>query len=112
DNLFQQPDPESDFSVRFSPRLEAVRESQKLTLSGRVALGAHRSSQHPDLSTARARQDAAVDARYSVSRRLSIASVASFTETQTPADLNQITALTPGRAQARRVMLHPSATHV
>jgi hypothetical protein len=111
DNLFQRPDPVGDFSVRFSPRLEAARQSQKLAISSRFALDADRFAQHPELSTARARQDAAVDARYSVSRRLSIASVASFTETQTPADLNQITALTPGRAQARRVTLHPSATY-
>jgi hypothetical protein len=67
DNLFQRPDPVGDFSVRFSPRLEAARQSQKLAISSRFALDADRFAQHPELSTARARQDAAVDARYSVS---------------------------------------------
>jgi hypothetical protein len=111
DNLFQQPHAEGDLSVRFSPRLDAVRTTGKLTVSSRFALDAERFAQHPELTTARAREDAAVDARYAASRRLSIAGAASFTDTQTPADLNEITALTPGRAQARRVTVHPSVTY-
>jgi hypothetical protein len=111
DNLFQRPAAEGDVSVRFSPRLDLVRNSPKLTWTSQFALSADRFAQHPELTTARAREDVAVDARYAASRRLSVASAASFTETETPADLNEITVLTPGRARARRVTVHPSATY-
>jgi hypothetical protein len=111
DNVYHRPAAEGDLSVRFSPRLDAIHQSERLALSGRFALGADRFARHPELTTARGREDAALDARYTASRRLSIAGAAAFTETETPADLNEVTALTPGRAQARRVTLHPSATY-
>jgi hypothetical protein len=63
------------------------------------------------LTTARGRQEASFDVGYSASRRLSLATAAAFTETQSPADLNDVTALTPGRVRARRLSLHASAAY-
>jgi hypothetical protein len=111
DNLYHQPVAEGDLRTRFSPRIDVVRQSEKLTVSSRFALDADRFTQHPELTTATARQDATVDARYTASRRLSFTAAASFTETETPADLNEVTALTPGRARARRMTVHPSTTY-
>jgi hypothetical protein len=111
DNLYHRPVAEGDFSVRFSPRLDARYQSRRTTLTGRVALDADRFARHTELTTAHAREDVGIDAQYAASPRLSLAGTASFMETQTPADLNDVTALTPGRAQARRLALHSSATY-
>jgi hypothetical protein len=111
DNVFQRPAAESDLSVRFSPRLDAVRQTDRLLLSGGLALDADRFADHPELTTPWARGAAAFDLRYAASRRWSLAGAAAATVTETPADLNELTALTPGRARARRLLLHPSATY-
>jgi hypothetical protein len=111
DNLYHRPVGEGDMTVRFSPRLDAVYTSQRLALSSRYALDADRFSRHPELTTAHGRQEASLDARYDASRRLSIGAMAAFTATQTAADLNELTGLTPGRVPARRVTLRPSATY-
>ena len=111
DNLYQQPVGEGDVSVRFSPRLDAGYTSERLTLSSRYALDADRFARHPELTTARGRQEASFDAGYHASRRLTLATAAAFAESQSPADLNDVTALTPGRVRARRLTLSPSATY-
>jgi hypothetical protein len=111
DNLYHQPVGEGDVIARFSPRLDAAYTSERLALSSRYALDAERFARHPELTTARGRQEASFDAGYSASRRLSLAAAAAFAETQTPADLNEVTLLTPGRVRARRLTLHPSATY-
>jgi hypothetical protein len=111
DNVYHRPAAESDVSIRFSPRLDAVRLTDRLDLSGRLELDADRFARHQELTTAAAREAATFDLRYSASRRLSLTADASFTATETPADLNALTALTPGRARARRLLLHPSAAY-
>jgi len=111
DNLYQRPVGEGDVSVRFSPRLDAGYTSERLTLSSRYALDADRFDRHPELTTARGRQEASFDAGYHASRRLTLATAAAFLESQSPADLNDVTALTPGRVRARRLTLSPSATY-
>lgn len=111
DNLFHRPAAEGDFSVRFSPRLDARYQSRRTTLTGRVGLDADRFARHTELTTAHAREDVGVDTQYAASPRLSLAGAASFMETQTPADLNAITGLTPGRARARRLSLQSSVAY-
>ena len=111
DNLYHRPAGEGDMIVRFSPRLDAAYESGRLAITSRYALDADRFARHPELTTAHGRQEAALDARYDASRRLLVTGMAAFSETQTPSDLNEVTALTPGRARARRLVLGPSATY-
>jgi hypothetical protein len=111
DNLYHRPVGEGDMFVRFSPRLDAAYRSGRLAITSRYALDADRFTRHPELTTAHGRQDAGLDARYDASRRLLVTGMAAFSETQTPSDLNEVTALTPGRARARRLVLGPSATY-
>lgn len=111
DNVFHRPAAEADLSVRFSPRLDAFHRTERLAVSGGLQLDAERFARHHELTTAHAGEAATFDLTYAASRRLSLTGAAAFTETQTPADLNELTALTPGRARARRLMLHPSATY-
>jgi len=111
DNVFHRPAAEADMSVRFSPRLDAFRNTKRLALSGTAELDADRFARHDELTTAHAGELATFDVTYSASRRLSMSNAAAFMETETPADLNELTALTPGRARARRLMLHPSAIY-
>ncbi len=111
DNLYHRPVAEGDLSVRFSPHIDVVRQSEKLQVTSRFGLDADRFTQHPELTTAAAREEASTSVRYTASRRLSVSTAASFTETETPADLNEITALTPGHTRARRVTVSPSAAY-
>jgi hypothetical protein len=106
DNLFYRPVGEADTTTRFSPRIDMVHASERLTASGRYALDADRFANHPELTTMHARQDAGVDAEYRSSPRLSVSVSAAFAETQTAAELNSATALTPGRVRAQRLTLH------
>jgi hypothetical protein len=111
DNLFNRPAGEADTITRASSRLDAQYRSGRQLFSARYALDADRFASHPELTSAHARQDAGFEEQYQATRRLSLGGAASFTETETPADLNLDTALTPGRARAQRVMLHPSARY-
>jgi hypothetical protein len=111
DNLFYRPAAEGDTITRVSSRLDARYGSELQTFSARYALDADRFGHHPALTTAHARQDAGFEEQYRATRRLSFNSAAAFSETDTPAELNLATALTPGRARAQRLTLRPSATY-
>jgi len=111
DNLFYRPAAEADTITRISSRFDTLYRSEAQTFSARYALDADQFARHPDLTTARARQDAGFEERYQVTRRLSFNGAAAFTETETPAELNLASALAPGRARAERLALGPSATY-
>ena len=111
DNVFHRPAAEGDMSLRFSPRLDARLESERVVLSGRLELDADRFARHPELTTALGHEAATVDLKYAASRRWTLSGEAAFTETRTPADLNELTALTPGRVRARRLLLNSSAAY-
>jgi hypothetical protein len=111
DNVYHRPAAEGDLSIRFSPRLEVRRQTERLTLSGRGELDADRFSQHPELSTDRGREAAGIDLRYAGSPRLTFTEAAAFTATETPDDLNELTALMPGRVRAQRLLLQSAAAY-
>jgi hypothetical protein len=111
DNLFSRPAAEADTITRVSPRFDAQYRSEFHTFSARYALDADRFDRHPDLTTAHARQDAGFEEQYHATPSLSLGGAAAFMETETPADLNVATALTPGRARAQRLTVHPSAAY-
>lgn len=103
DNLFSQPSArEDDLISRLSPRLGAGYRSRTLSLLARYAIDAEVFQRHPELNTARARQDGTIDLRYLPARRLEVAASAGYSETQTPGELNLITGIEAGRALARR----------
>jgi hypothetical protein len=107
-NVYHRSAAESDLLTRVSPRLDVLRRRERLTMSGRLELDADRFARHPGLSTDRSREAAAVDMRYAASPRLSVSSAAAFTATDSPDELNELAALSPGRARARRLLWHPS----
>jgi hypothetical protein len=111
DNLFYRPAAEGDTITRVSSRVDARYGSELQTFSARYGLDSDRFAHHTDLTTVQARQDAGFEEQYHVTRRLSFNGAAAFIETETPAELNVATALTPSRARAQRLMLHPSATY-
>jgi hypothetical protein len=111
DNLFDRPAAEADTITRVSARMDAHYRSEPQTFSARYALDADWFAHHTDLTTTHARQDAGFEDQYHVTRRLSFNTAAAFTETQTPAELNLATALTPGRARAQRLTLQPSVAY-
>jgi hypothetical protein len=108
DNLFNTPDGESDVTTRFSPQFDAAYKSERLALSGRYVLDADRFARHQELTTIAGRQDASIGAMYNRSRRLVLGGTAAFTATETPADLNEATAVAVGRARARRGTVRPT----
>jgi len=104
DNLFAQPQAEqSDFILRLSPRLGARYRSRALTARAHYTIDAERYLEHPELSAALARQEAAFEVRGPATRRVDLALAGSWTRTRTPAELNVISGLEAGRAQARRL---------
>jgi Putative beta-barrel porin 2 len=111
DNVFYRPDGQSDVTTRVSPRVEIVDESSRATWSARYALDADRFNRHPELSTAHARQNASLDGRYNLSRRLVVNGDASFIESQTPVDLSEQTSVTPGRLHAERLSVRSATTY-
>ena len=111
DNVFYRPQSEADTITRITPGIDARYMSQRLTVAGRYVLDADRFAAHSELSTVHGRQDGGVDAKFQSSRRMSFSGTAGFFESQTPADLNEATGLTPGRVRAQRFTLQPSATY-
>jgi hypothetical protein len=104
DNLFAQPEgAQSDFILRLAPRLGARYRSPSLSANAHFALEAERYREHPELSAALARQEAAVALRGAASRRVDLALAASYTRTRTPGELNLVSGLEAGRAEARRL---------
>jgi len=111
DNIYFRPVREADVITRFSPRLDGMYATPRSLVSGGYSFDAERFSRHPQLSTPLSGQHAELRARYDASRRTSIESAGAFTETQTPAELNEVAALAPGRARATRASAQASALY-
>jgi hypothetical protein len=104
DNLFSTPSSsERDEIWRLSPRLGLGRRSPRLTLHAHYGVDAEIFHRHPELSTPRAGQDAALDLVWAPSRLLAGTASTSYVETQTPSELNALTGLDIGRVRARRL---------
>lgn len=102
DNIFSRPSSrEEDLISRLSPRLGAGYRSATLSVLARCALDAELFQRHPELNTARARQEAAIDVRYLPTGRTTFTASASYSDTQNPGELNVITGIEAGRAPAR-----------
>lgn len=111
DNIFYRTDAEADSTTRLSPRLDIVDDTGRSRWTSHYELDADRFDRHPELTTPIARQDAAVDGRYNISRRVAVSGGALFLASQTPVDLVEQASLTPGRARAERVTVRPSVEY-
>lgn len=111
DNLFSAPsgrDTERDIISRFSPGIQAGYQSTPLTLLARYGFDAEVFPDHPDLTTAQARQRASIDFRYLPTPFLTLSLTSAYTETETPGELNVQTALEGGRGHALSYSFNPS----
>ena len=111
-NLFFTPsDRQGDSIWRVSPAIEPEYRSMPWTMVGRLTLDAERFAAHPELNTIQAREHAALDLRYHPAPRWTFGTVTEFSKTQTPGELNVLTAVTLARANASRLAIRPSATY-
>jgi len=111
DNLFSTPAARrADYIWRLSPRVGIGHASRRLTLAARYGLDAELFRRHPELNTAVAGQDAALELGWAPSRLLAASASASYAQAQAPGELNTVTGLQAGRVRARRLSAAGSLT--
>jgi hypothetical protein len=101
-------DPEADLVTRATMGLEVERRTQLWTASARYLQDMERFIDHPDLSSAAARQRGTIALRYRSSLRTFWTADAEIWRTGTPSELNDATGLTVSRASAQRLLAHSS----
>lgn len=112
DNIFRTSSGEKeDFISRFSPAVETGYRTPRLTLLGRYTFDAEVFNEHPELNDAQARQRGEVDLEYRATRSLTLAANGTYTETQTPGELNLVSGLEAGRVRAERITAGPSLNY-
>jgi hypothetical protein len=102
DNLFFRSAGTADLILRVTPSLEARRESPSFGLAARYRFDAERFADHADLTTAFARQDAALNLTMRPTGRVMVGLQGAYQRTQTPGELNLTTGLTSLRTLASR----------
>jgi hypothetical protein len=111
-NLFSEPEnPQSDLVARMGSTFEAGYISEPFKLVMQYAFEAERYREHPELDKDLARQDAALQLRRMVTRRLVLDLRSRFLETRSPRELNLESGITMGLLQARRFVGRPSMTY-
>jgi len=99
-------DPEPDYVTRATMGLELERRTQFWTASAGYLQDVERFADHPDLSSAAARQRGTLALRYRASLRTSWVADAEIWRTGTPSELNEATGITVSRAPAQRLLGH------
>jgi len=108
-NVFSTPiAPEADLVTRATMGLEVERRTQLWTASASYLQDVERFADHPDLSSAAARQRGTMALRYRSSLRTSWVADAEIWRTGTPSELNEATGITVSRAAAQRLLGHTS----
>jgi len=102
---------ESDFISRFTPAIQAGYQSEPLTILGRYSFDAEVYADHPELNSPQVRQRASIDLNYLPTRLLTLSVNGTYTQTQTPRELNSLTGLEAGRASGKSLSLGPSITY-
>ena len=113
DNLFPSPNSpvrQSDFSYRVGPRLGVAYATRSLNVFARYGREAEAFAWRPELDSARARQEASLDAGWSPGRVLKLEAGARYEETTAARDLNLVTGLETGRLPAQRLSTRASAS--
>jgi hypothetical protein len=108
--FFTSMDPQSDFITRISPGVLAEYRSLRLALRSRYTLDAERFSEHPELNSVAAGQQATMTLAYHATPRLTLAGDAEYAMSHTPSELNAETGLILSRAKADRSAAHASVT--
>jgi len=113
DNLFPSPTSpvkQSDFSYRLGPRLGLAYGTRTFNVFARYGREAEAFAFRSDLDSARARQEAALEAGWSPGRVLKLEAGVLYEDTNTARELNVVTGLETGRLPAERFSTHASAT--
>jgi hypothetical protein len=115
DNLFiaGSPEGQSDLVISGGPAVEAGYVARPLKIMARYAFEADRYTQHPSLSRALARQEAAVAIEQRPTRRLFLDVRTSYLTTHTPTELNADSALIipAGHRRAERLLTASKAVY-
>lgn len=104
-------DPQADFVTRGSMGLGVDYTAPRWTTSSRYVHDVERFENHPHLSSADARQRAALAFLFQPTGRTTWGADAEFWKTRTPGELNESTGLVFTRASARRADVHGSIRH-
>jgi len=99
---------EPDVITRVTPGIALQVDRPLETVKSHYRIDAERYVNHPSLTTANGRHDAAFDIRSKRIRGAILAAEADFATTNTPNELNTLSGLTVGRARASRLNVNPS----
>ena len=111
-NVFAAPgDSQADFVTRGSMGLGVDYTAERWTTSSRYVHDVEHFANHPDLSSADARQRAALAFLFQATGRTTWVADAEFLKTRTPGELNESTGLAFTRASASRATGHGSMRH-
>lgn len=111
DNLFFQPVGSSDLVLRVTPLVELRHSTPRFLWSTRYRLDAERFSDHPNLTTPLARQDAGIEITVRPNSRSSVIARGGYERTHTAGELNLTTGLTSLRMLASRWQASGEITH-
>ena len=113
-NIFATPaalGPQSDWITRIGPAFEAGYRSLPLDIVGHYDLQAERYTDHPDLTTSLARQDARLGMRVAPQPRLDLNVDLNYARTQNPAEFNTGSLIAAGRSPASRLTMNSRARY-
>ena len=103
DNVFLDPDrPTADFFTRITPGVQAGVRTRRMMLVGTAQFDAERYNEQDQLDALQARRFVAVDVNGLVTPRLAILGNFTHAFTTTPSELNLLSGLILGRADATR----------
>jgi predicted porin len=110
DNLFySDQNPVSDMMLRVRPALGLQFKAPRWSATASYELDNNRYATSSALNDARARQQALIDIHYQAAPGLTFGLNGTYTDTDTPAELNIDTSLATSRIRARQVSLQPTA---
>jgi hypothetical protein len=100
-----------DVFLRVTPGLQASYQSTPFTIVGNYRFDSEVYNKFTELNSAQQRQFATVETRWRPETNLDIGATVGYAETNTPFELNVITAAQAGRFRAQRYFLNPTAEY-
>lgn len=112
DNVFfSRLDPQNDTSLRLSPAVEAGYRSVPTAFNAYYTQDMHRYNEFSELDSSRARAHGELNFSHEATPLLTLLADTSYTETETPGELDPQIGLELGRVQAERFYFSPSVLY-
>lgn len=108
--FFSASAPRADFITRVTPSVDSEYRSPHWTFTGRYTLDAEQFVEHPELSSARARQHGVAGFEYRPTARMVLAAGAELSHTRRPGEIIPEVGLTFARGGAQRFATRSSMT--